>query len=75
MRIQIEATPYFTDLDGVVCRAWNGVTESGIGCVVFVHRLMVKSGTDQVAFDVELAELPAPRRIEDAVKTGGESGR
>ncbi len=63
MRIQIEPTPYVLDLAGVQCRAWNGVIDSGVGCVVFVHRVMVKQGEDQFAFDVELAELAPGERI------------
>ena len=64
MRIQIEPTDYFVSLDGVECRAWNGVTEGGVAVIVFVHRLMVHAGGDQFALDVELAEMPAPRKVQ-----------
>ena len=61
MRIQIEPTENIVELDGIPCRAWNGVTDAGIGVVVFVHRIVCKPGPDQFGLDVELAEMPPPR--------------
>lgn len=56
MKIQIEATDRIVDLDGVKCRVWNGKTERGIECLVFVHRLAVRSDDDTNQFDQELQE-------------------
>ena len=41
MKIEITATEHLTDIDGVPVRLWDGVTENGIKCRVFVHRLAV----------------------------------
>ena len=60
MKIQMESTPAITDLNGVPVRVWNGVTEKGIPCLVFVHRLAVHLQRDATQFDAELQEQLAP---------------
>jgi len=62
MRITIEATGLLTELDGVECRLWEGVTDQGTPCKVFVHRVAVHEDQDASAFDVELAEKLPPGR-------------
>jgi hypothetical protein len=37
MRIQIEPSDIVCELDGVTVRVWNGVTEDGTQCFVFVQ--------------------------------------
>ena len=65
MKIQIEATPHITQLDGVECRAWRGITEDGVECVVLVHRIAVRLDADARRFDRELREkLPPGQPIE-----------
>jgi hypothetical protein len=59
MRIQIEPTDILTDLDGVPVRVWNGITENGTQCFVFVHRVAVYS-EDSEEFDAELLDQPSP---------------
>lgn len=39
MIIQMEPTAHLVVIDGVECRLWNAVTESGSQCFVFVHRI------------------------------------
>jgi hypothetical protein len=60
MRITIESTPCLTTIDGVPVRLWEGVTESGIACKVFVRLLAVREEADRSAFDRELREIQAP---------------
>lgn len=64
MKIQIEATDQLTTLDGVSVRVWNGVTEDGIPCTLFVHRIAVRDDADCSRFERELIEkLPAGRHV------------
>lgn len=46
MKITIESTEKVTSFHGVPVRLWDGVTENGIPCKVFVHRLAVRDGCD-----------------------------
>lgn len=58
MKITIESTEKLADLNGVDCRLWEGVTENGIPCKVFVHRVAVREDRDSSQFDRELSEMP-----------------
>ena len=49
MRIQIEPTKHILDVDGVRCRLWQGVTETGVSCVICVHRIIVETDADPFA--------------------------
>lgn len=60
MRIQIESTEQIMNFDGVLVRVWNGVTERGISCLVFIHRLAVHQECDTDDFESELKEFPPP---------------
>lgn len=60
MKIMIESTPQTTVLDGVPVRLWEGVTESGVACRVFVHRLAVHRDEDSAQFDAELQAMAPP---------------
>ena len=62
MKIQIEATDKLTQIDGVPVRLWEGVTELGTKCKVFVHRIAVHKTEDCSQFEQELAELLPPGR-------------
>ena len=65
MRITIESTEHLTTIDGVEVRLWEGVTEDGVRCKVFVHRLAVHDDDDSSRFDAELArQLPPGRAID-----------
>jgi hypothetical protein len=63
MRLMIEATPTVTTIDGVPVRLWEGTTEDGIPCRVFVHRIAVANGQDQSAFEQVLLGQPMPDEI------------
>ena len=62
MKLQIEATEYLTEIDGVPVRLWEGTTEAGIPCKVFVHRVAVRGDRDSTQFDRELREQMPPAR-------------
>lgn len=59
MKINIETTSQITLVGGVQCRAWDGVTEGGIRCKVFVHRVVIHKDQDASEFEKELLEQPA----------------
>ena len=62
MKLQIEATEYVTEIDGVPVRLWEGTTEAGIPCKVFVHRVAMRDDRDCAQFDRELSEQMPPAR-------------
>ena len=61
MKITIEATDTTATLDGVDCRLWRGISEGGVECLVYVHRIAVREDLDQSDFEAELFAKPAPR--------------
>lgn len=63
MQIQIESTDQLTTMNGVPCRAWNGVTADGTPCIVFVHHIAVHKDHDAAQFDKELAEQLPPGNV------------
>jgi len=67
MKIEIESTDKVTEIDGVQVRLWNGTTDQGVKCLVFVHRLAVKYLQDQSQFQKELKEMQAPVSIERVI--------
>lgn len=65
MKLMIESTDQLTHIDGVPVRLWEGATEDGIPCKVFIHLIAVANDEDSSAFDRALkAELP-PGRVVD----------
>ena len=60
MEITIKATCMVTDLAGVPCRVWEGVTGKGTKCKVFVHRIAVADTEDAGEFRAELEEQMPP---------------
>lgn len=63
MRMTIEATDKLMMIDGVPVRVWDGTTESGVPCIVFVHRIAVLQDSDSEQFDRELQEQLPPGRV------------
>lgn len=59
MKITMESTDKITMLAGVPVRLWAGVSEGGVPCHVFVHRLAVHEDEQQAEFDRELEEMSA----------------
>lgn len=60
MKMTITSTDKCTEIDGVPVRLWEGVTEAGVPCLVFVHRLAVKKTEDSAQFEAELKEQCPP---------------
>jgi hypothetical protein len=64
MKIMIESTDQVTDFDGVPVRLWEGTTEAGTPCKVFIHRIAIHKDHDADQFSRELAEqLPPGRKV------------
>lgn len=66
MKITIESTDKIALIDGVPCRFWDGVSESGARCVVFVHRIAVHCDDDPTEFQ-GLIEGPKPDDVQIGV--------
>ena len=67
MRIVIESTIKVVMLDGVPSRVWEGKTDTGIPCHVFVTGISVDREADSADFDAELIEHRAPSPEVDAL--------
>lgn len=61
MKVAIASTETITDIDGVAVRLWEGTTEQGVKCLVFVHRLAVRNSEDQGQFEQELQKMQMPQ--------------
>jgi hypothetical protein len=60
MKIIIESTDVTTRLDGVPVRLWEGTTEDGVPCKVFIHRIAVANVADASVFEEELERKLPP---------------
>ncbi len=65
MKIKMTSTDKKTEIDGVEVRLWEGRTESGVKCKVFVHTIAADSGDDSSQFDLELKEKLPPGSMVD----------
>jgi hypothetical protein len=63
MRITIESTDFTTTIDGVEVRVWRGVTEGGIPCEVFVHRIRLDASGDCGEAEIHLIEKDVPGKL------------
>lgn len=63
MQIIITSTDQVTEIDGVPCRLWRGVTEAGVPCDVFVHLLVGRSDQDCTEFESNLKERLPPAEL------------
>jgi hypothetical protein len=61
MKMTIESTDMITEIAGVSCRIWRGVTEEGIRCDLAIPLIRVREEADRSEFEAELRSLPAPR--------------
>jgi hypothetical protein len=74
MKITIEATSTITLIEGVPCRKWTGVTDTGIECSVFTRLILVpiESVTDLDGSPLEY--LPRPPKLSNGnIQPGVES--
>jgi hypothetical protein len=66
MKITIESTSKLVELlpsvgrEPVLCRVWEGQTESGIRMTALIPRVMVLAAEDNSEFDRELQKTRAP---------------
>jgi hypothetical protein len=64
LTITMRPTDTLTEIDGVPVRLWEGETDAGTPCKVFVHRLAVPDDADQAEFMRELSvQVPPGRRV------------
>ena len=68
MKITITSTEKLTTVDGVRVRVWDGITERGSKCIVFVHLIAVANAEPSAEFDRELAEQLPPGQVFDLRK-------
>jgi hypothetical protein len=59
MRLQIEPSEIMVERDGKKVRVWNGVSENGTQCFVFVAAVAVREGWE-AEFERELEDYDAP---------------
>ena len=67
MKIQMHSTTKIVHLNGVPARIWEGVTEGGVECHVYVTRVAVTKESDTSEFEKELQEHSAPSAEIEAV--------
>lgn len=61
MKITVESTSRIVEVDGVLCRAWEGTTERGVEVSVLIPRVRARHDADTGQLDRELLEMRAPR--------------
>lgn len=61
MKLTIESTPQLTEIDGVPVRHWEGTSEEGVKCHVFIHRIAVGNEKPCEQFETELREMGQPQ--------------
>ena len=60
MKITIESTDLITEMQGISCRVWRGVTERGTKVELLAPLIRVARNADASQLEQELKELPAP---------------
>jgi hypothetical protein len=60
MNITMTSTDQLTYFNGVAVRVWRGMTERGIPCLVFTHRLVAATPEDLARFEAEVQETLEP---------------
>lgn len=68
MTITITSTGDYVTFDGIDLSRWEGVTEGGARCEVFVRRIRLLPGEDATEFDRDLTPIAPPPEL------GGPSG-
>ena len=64
MELHLSATDQISQFDGVPCRVWEGTTERGIPCRVYVHHLSSQDKHDCHLLEQELHEcMPVSRWV------------
>jgi hypothetical protein len=65
MELLITSTDMLTLLEGLPCRVWEGTTDAGLKCLVFIYRIAMHPDADSRAFDAALTEQLPPGRVVD----------
>ena len=60
MKVTLESTNKFVDLNGIPARVWEGQTEGGIRVHAFITRIAVHRTDDTSEFERDLQEHRAP---------------
>ncbi len=63
MRITIESTGQICKVDGALCRVWEGTTERGAKCKLFVVLIAAHIDQDHVEFGRELRDRMPPGEL------------
>lgn len=70
MKLLIESTDRIVQLEQagsvtVPARIWEGTTERGVRCLVFITRVAVREDQDTAEFERDLTETPPPKAAPD----------
>lgn len=60
MKITAESTDKIVRINGVPARVWEGTSERGVPCLLFVTRIAVREDRDAAEFEAELTEQRPP---------------
>lgn len=60
MKMTLESTDRFVDVNGARCRVWEGKSERGTPVYAFVAQVAVDKGHDATELDVDLQENRPP---------------
>ncbi len=60
MKITITSTQEFAHVEGVLTRVWDGITEAGVPCKVYVPLIAADGDVDPTEFDRDLFETLEP---------------
>lgn len=60
MKIELHSTGQIVELDGTLCRVWQGTTAAGVELTAFVARVAIGGAQDAEQFQLELLETREP---------------
>jgi hypothetical protein len=60
MKIELESTGQVVEVNGVLCRVWEGKTAAGVPLTAFIARVAVERAEDSRQFERELVETRQP---------------
>jgi hypothetical protein len=65
MKVTLEMSDELVNVDGVICRIWNGYAENEVPVRFYVHRVAVPIKLPQKLFQEELIKVDPPETEED----------
>lgn len=60
MRVQIEPTEIFVTVGNAYCRVWNGITDEGVQCFLYIAQVAVRTEDDPKSLAAELLYVDSP---------------